>query len=93
MSDSEEKRNGYISLEDQAFLKELGISGLSQGAERALQLHREALAARGRIEARAEGLRSLDLDRKTIEKLAKERSRDPDDLQEDLGLFRDLEKP
>jgi hypothetical protein len=92
MAFDEEKTSRFISLEDQAFLEELGISGMSPGAEYALRAHKEAMDARSRIEDRAEGLRSLDLDDHHYERLAQDTGEDAEELREDLRLFRDLKK-
>ena len=81
-----------ISLEDQDFLKELGISGLPSGREFLLRQQEANAAALQRIEERAEGLRALSLDEKTLEILSEEKVRPIEELREDLRLFRDITK-
>ena len=86
MKDDETRRSALISLEDQAFLKSIGISGLAPGAEFALREHDAALAAQKRIEARADGLLGLDLGARARSEL----ERDGID-GDDLSFFRDLD--
>lgn len=87
MKEEKEAHNGFITLEDQAFLKALGISGMTPGAEYALNEHKAALDARAKIEARADGLLALELGEATKAELER-RGKDPDEL----SFFRDVDK-
>ena len=87
MKEDDVGRIGYLSLEDQAILKALGISGMAPGAEFALREQEAAKAAKQRIEARADGLLALELDDAARETLAGDGA-DPDGLT----FFRDLDK-
>ncbi|MDJ0839690.1 MAG: hypothetical protein QNK37_24445 [Acidobacteriota bacterium] len=92
MKDPKRLPANWISAEDEQFLKELGISGMPAGVERAVQHHQDAMDALARIEARAEGLQSLELDDKTLEELSREKGIPIEEIEEDLSFFRDLEK-
>ena len=83
---------GSFTLEDQAFLKELGISGMPGGREAALKHFEAGMAAMDRIEKRADGLQALDLDPDTLARLAREQGRPVAELAQELRHFRDLEK-
>jgi len=85
-----ERGEDQFSLEDQAFLKALGISGMSPGLEYALRKHQEALDARGRIETRADELQALDLPDEAVKDAARELGQGPADVARKMRLFRDL---
>ena len=92
MSNDFERPEGEITLEDQAFLKELGISGLSNGLEKALNQYKAAMRSKSSIESRAEGLRSLNLDKQTLAKLAREEKTSLTEMERKTSFFRDVEK-
>jgi len=81
---------GFITLEDQDFLKTIGITGLSPGLDFLLRQQKESREALAKIEARADGLIALDLDESVYEKLANEQERPIEDLRENFRLFRDI---
>ena len=83
---------GKFSLEDQKFLRELGISAMPKGLEFALNQQRQAQEARKRLERRADGLQSIQLDEAGLTKLAEQRGIPLETLRAELGLFRDIEK-
>jgi hypothetical protein len=91
MKESEPKSTLKFSIDDQEFLRELGISVLSKGQEYAQRQHRAALAALGKIVVRAEELQSLELDEQTLKKLSRQTGHPLDELREKLRLFRDTQ--
>ncbi len=84
---------GSITLKDQEFLKELGISGMSRGLEYALRQYEAALRDDAAIEERAEGYQALELDEEALAQLSAEEKERVVKLREELRLFRDLKKP
>lgn len=91
MSEKEPLRAGYITLEDQEFLKELGISGMESGAETILRQSQEAKEAMSRIEERAAGLQALELDDMTLLKLSREQGKPISQIREEMQFFRDAD--
>lgn len=87
------RSEGSITLKDQEFLKELGISGLSSGLEYALRQYEKAMRADATIEAKAEGYQSLELDEETLARLSDDERRQVSKLREELRMFRDLKQP
>ena len=81
-----------FSLEDQDFLKALGISGMPEGMEYALREQKIGKESHESIEARAEGLEALDLNTETLELLSKETGRSVAELTKDVQFFDDLKK-
>ena len=92
MTDGFKRPDHALSLKDQAFLKELGISGLSRGEEHVLKAFEANKNTGKKIEMRAEGLQSLGLDRDVLDKLARDRSQSADQIGDDVQFFRDLNK-
>lgn len=90
MNDDFDRGEGQYTLEDQAFLKALGISGMPRGLEAALQYQKQAAARRQRVEARADGLLPLELDETAIRKLARERGQSPAQIEREMNFFRDI---
>ena len=90
MSDSESARAGFFDLDDQVFLKEMGISAMPGGAELMLRMARETREAKARIEDRADGLQTLELSEQAISGMSLETGEDIDALREKLRLFRDI---
>ncbi len=83
---------GVITLEDQKILKELGIASHSPGLAHLLEQRERAMSDLDKIEARAEGLQALALNRKTLEKLSAERNQPLSELRDGLAFYRDLEE-
>ncbi len=83
---------GPMSLEDQAFLKELGISGLSHGAEFLLRQQQAGRDDMARVEKRADGLMSLELNEHALKQLSIETNDSLEELRENMRLFRDMDK-
>lgn len=90
MNNDFDRGEGQFTLEDQAFLKSLGISGMPRGLEAALEHQKQAKTRMSRIEARAETLQPLDLDDNAIRDLARERGQSRSRVERDLRFFRDL---
>lgn len=90
---SEKPARDSYSLSDQEFLKQLGIAGMEHGQETLVRGQEEANAALARIQARAEGLQSLNLDQKTLEAIAREKGIDPEEVRNKYQFFRDLDDP
>lgn len=91
MNDKVKSTHGFFSLEDQDFLKSIGISAMSSGEEYARRQYDEALAARDRIEKRAEGLELLELDDHTLDSIGRVRDQPLSELRKKLRRFRDIE--
>ncbi len=90
MKEDKPHPTGFITLEDQDFLKTIGITGLSPGLDFLLRQQKESREALVKIEARADGLTQLELNEATYKKLAKEQDRPIEDLRENFRLFRDI---
>ncbi len=90
MSDQDKPRAGFFNLDDQAFLKEMGITAMPTGAEFLLRAQQEAADAKRRVEARAEGLQTLELSEEALESLSRETGRPIEELRKELRLFRDV---
>lgn len=82
-----------FSLRDQAFLKELGISCMAPGLEFMLREHEAVKNAESRLDERACGYQSLDLDQATLEALSEETGETVDEIRSRLSLIRDLKEP
>lgn len=91
MNDKVKSSHGHFSLEDQEFLKSIGISAMTPGEEYAQRQYREAMEARERIEKRATGLELLELDEKSVDSISRVREQPPSELRRKLRRFRDLE--
>jgi len=89
MSDAERAQAGFFDLDDQEFLKEMGISAMPSGAEFMLRMARETREAKTRIEERADGLQTLELNEHALEAMSLETGEDIEVLREKLRLFRD----
>jgi len=82
----------HMTLDDHNFLKELGISGLSHGAEFLLRQQKVGRSAMERVEKRADGLLSLELNGHAIKQLSIETGRSQEDIIEEIRLFRDMDQ-
>lgn len=90
MNDDFDRGEGQFTLEDQVFLKSLGISGMPRGLEAALEYQKQAKTRLARVETRAEELQPLELDDQAIRDLARERGQSRGRVERDLRFFRDI---
>ena len=91
MNDKVKSSHGHYTLEDQDFLKSIGISAMTPGEEYAHRQYQEVLDARQRIEKRAAGLELLELDEKARDTISRVRDQPPSELRKQLRRFRDVE--
>ncbi len=79
--------DSLFSLEDHKFLEALGISGLPEAVVYGLTEQEKVLSDMERIEKRADGLISLELDEAALTELEE---RHGPEVRDKLKLFRDL---
>lgn len=82
-----------FSLRDQEFLKDLGISCMAPGLEFMLREHEAVKNAEHRLDERADGYQSLDLDQATLQALSEETGETVEEIRNRLSLIRDLKDP
>ncbi|CAM2065603.1 hypothetical protein SCOR_09490 [Sulfidibacter corallicola] len=83
---------GRFTLEDQEFLKKLGISAMPSGVETMLRESRAAKQRDAAIRERADGYLPLEPDEKTLAEMSREQGRPVEEIRKEMRMFRDIKR-
>lgn len=90
MTDVHRSDAGMWTLEDQAFLKQMGISCVPSGQEFLLTQKASAKEDLAKVEIKSQGLQIFELNEDTLVQLSEERNVPIEILREELTKHRDM---